>query len=259
MTPNPNCIVCSSKPQATIKIDTTRVTVKQFRDEVLVKTLNMVDPDVIIDGKGVIVISSEEGETDSNNDKLLSDVDIVDGCILKVDDFFQNYELSLVILHKEPEREGALFEVIADPNALKAEQESKADGEASTSADNNGANSEPKPGNSTVEDSDDDLMLIEDDEENRPDSASGEGTSATVIKSNPQSKNGSDEQQQPCSSTAENSDVICIDDNESDSGSNDAVVVPTPKKRRGVNVPLEPEPKRSKIDDDDDVILLDDD
>lgn len=45
--------------------------VKDLEDEVLKKTLNMVAPDVILDGKGTVIISSEEGETTENNSKKL--------------------------------------------------------------------------------------------------------------------------------------------------------------------------------------------
>jgi ubiquitin-like 1-activating enzyme E1 B len=47
------------------------MTVKDLEDEVLKKTLNMVAPDVILDGKGTVIISSEEGETEENNPKKL--------------------------------------------------------------------------------------------------------------------------------------------------------------------------------------------
>lgn len=57
-----------------------------------------------------------------NNDKLLKDMSIVDGCILVVDDFFQNYTLTITIIHRDAQREDAsLFEVIADPSLLKPE------------------------------------------------------------------------------------------------------------------------------------------
>lgn len=176
MAPNPKCIVCSAKPQVVIKIDTKRVTVKQFRDEVLVKSLNMVDPDVIEEAKGSVLISSEEGETDCNNDKLLSDMEIVDGCILKVDDFFQNYELTVIIMHKEVEREDILFEIIADPETLKAEPLKEP--EAKEQSDEG----EPKAKRARREksdDSDDDLCLIEDDDSiNQPSTSSGVEKSA---------------------------------------------------------------------------------
>ena len=37
----------------------------------------MVAPDVEVEGKGIILISSEEGETEVNNDKFLKVQDIV--------------------------------------------------------------------------------------------------------------------------------------------------------------------------------------
>lgn len=165
MPPNPKCIVCSEKPQVFVKIDTKRVTIKQFRDDVLIKSLNMLEPDVVDAAKGSILISSEEGETDGNNDKLLSDMDIVDGCILKVDDFFQDYELTVIILHKDLERNGDLFEINADPELLKAKE--KADTEPTQEQNDNG---EPKAKKARVDviDSDDDLCLIDDDDEQAP-------------------------------------------------------------------------------------------
>lgn len=157
MAPNPKCIVCSDKPQVFVKIDTTSVTVKQFRDEVLVKSLNMIQPDVITENKGLVLISSEEGETDCNDDKKLSELDVVDGCILKVDDFVQQYELTVIIQHKEPTRDGDLFEIIADPDALKPESEKAAEPVPEEQ--------EPKTKKFRAEtpaDDDDDLCIIED-------------------------------------------------------------------------------------------------
>lgn len=164
MAPNPKCIVCSDeKPQVIVKTDTNRMTIKQFRDDVLVKGFNMIDPDVTNEMKGTILISSEEGETECNNDKLLADMEIIDGSILKVDDFFQNYELTVVIVHKDVEREGNLFEIIADPETLKADNE-KPPVEKEKQQDNG----EPKAKKARIEtetnteDSDDDLCVIED-------------------------------------------------------------------------------------------------
>ena len=50
-------------------------------------------------GKGVILISSEEGETEANNDKFLSDFGLRDGSILTCDDFLQNYQLKVFFYH----------------------------------------------------------------------------------------------------------------------------------------------------------------
>lgn len=57
--------------QVIVKIDIERMTVKQFEEIVLKKALNMHAPDVTLDGQGVVLISSEEGETTSNNAKTL--------------------------------------------------------------------------------------------------------------------------------------------------------------------------------------------
>lgn len=119
--PNPKCYVCSAKPEVTLQVDTERLTIKELRDEVLIKAMNMIDPDVLIDGTGTIVLSSEEGETECNNGKTLAQMAIVDGAVLRVDDFHQNYELTVIIVNRKAEYDQSLFEVIADPSQLAPE------------------------------------------------------------------------------------------------------------------------------------------
>lgn len=60
---NPTCYVCSPKPLVNVFVNVNTMTVKEFENELLKKHLNMVAPDAVLDGKGVVVISSEEGET----------------------------------------------------------------------------------------------------------------------------------------------------------------------------------------------------
>nr|XP_002735932.1 PREDICTED: SUMO-activating enzyme subunit 2-like [Saccoglossus kowalevskii] len=92
--PYAKCYVCSPKPEVTVKLNTKTLTVKALEEKVLKVGLGVVAPDVEIDdGKGTILISSEEGETEENNDKFLSDFAIINGSRLKVDDFLQQYEL----------------------------------------------------------------------------------------------------------------------------------------------------------------------
>lgn len=119
MEANPNCYVCSEKPTVNVLVNVSKMTVKEFETEVLKQNLNMIAPDVMLEGKNVVVISSEEGETEVfnnlycvikflnvffqiNNDKKLKDIGIVDGSILKVDDFVQNYELTIYITEYIP-------------------------------------------------------------------------------------------------------------------------------------------------------------
>ena len=49
------------------------MTVQLFEEKVLKGALNMISPDVMVDdGKGTVLISSEEGETTANMNKLLA-------------------------------------------------------------------------------------------------------------------------------------------------------------------------------------------
>lgn len=153
--------MCAEKPELVLKVDTDTVTVKELRDDILIKEMNMINPDVMLDGKGVIVISSEEGETECNEEKLLKEMSIVDGCILKVDDFFQNYELTITIFHKPTERDEPKFEIIADKDVLKTADDVEKVKQA---------NSDPQPGTSGMnsngngatnyQSDDDDLILV---------------------------------------------------------------------------------------------------
>ncbi|EAT37350.1 AAEL010641-PA [Aedes aegypti] len=178
--PNPKCYVCAAKPEVTLKVDTKNVTVKELRDDILIKALNMLNPDVILDGKGTIVISSEEGETDCNNDKKLEDLQIVDGCILKVDDFVQNYELTVTVIHKDPGRDESSFDIVADPDSLKPkedEDQKTDDVQPSTSGQN--GNSKASTSNNGAVDDDDDMCIVEEDAEKPSTSDAGAGPSSS--------------------------------------------------------------------------------
>lgn len=158
--PNPKCYVCSEKPEVSVRLNVEKVTVKVLEDRILKSALNMIAPDVeLCDGKGTILISSEEGETEANNDKLLKDFGIQEGTRLNCDDFLQNYTLVVNVIHSEKLEEGAEFEVIGDPDELKKAQEEKAkeDGVGETSA---AANNVPA---STTAASDDELVCLDDD------------------------------------------------------------------------------------------------
>lgn len=61
---NPNCYVCSPQPFVNIYLNVDGMTCQEFENEILKKSLNMVAPDAILEGKNVVIISSEEGETE---------------------------------------------------------------------------------------------------------------------------------------------------------------------------------------------------
>lgn len=259
MAPNPKCIVCSEKPQVVVKIDTNRITVKQFRDEVLVKSLNMIEPDVITEGKGLVLISSEEGETDCNNDKKLSELDVVDGCILKVDDFVQQYELTVIIAHKEVERDGDLFEILADPDSLKPEQK---DSEAEQKEEppkeqDNGEPKAKKARHEPKDDSDDDLCIIEDGENDasRP-TTSGGSAEQNAQSNNPENQASSSAATstsaaaaEPASTSANDDDVCIIEDEKMDQDEPGTSAISSESRKR----------PRNEKEVDDDLIVIDSD
>ena len=98
--PSAGCYACVEKPEVTVSLDTHTVTVGFFEEKVLKQRLGMVAPDVEIeDGKGTIIISSEEGETTENNDKTLAHFGVSNHSRLKCDDFLQEFELVVTVLH----------------------------------------------------------------------------------------------------------------------------------------------------------------
>lgn len=111
-------------------------------------------PDATVEGKGLVVLSSEPGETDNNNDKTLEDIGLNDGCALLVDDFLQNYEVRVRLQQEDEEK---MWRIVTDTDTPMPEPKPS-----------NGSNgSDPKPGPSTSRDndSDSDLEIIDEDDD----------------------------------------------------------------------------------------------
>lgn len=139
--PNPKCYVCAPQPFINIELDVETMLVREFQNLVLKGSLNMIAPDVILDGKGVLVISSEEGETEMNDEKKLSELGIVDGSILKADDFLQNFELTICINQKAVDpKADAIFKILTDTSDIKAkpEENKAANGNSAKNGDEHG-------------------------------------------------------------------------------------------------------------------------
>ncbi|GFR93876.1 SUMO-activating enzyme subunit 2 [Elysia marginata] len=134
--PRPKCYVCSSKPECTVRLNATKVTIKTLQDKILKGHLNMIAPDVEID----------DGK--DNEDKFLSDFDVGNNSRLKCDDFLQNYTLNVTVAHVDELEEQKEFEVVGDLSECHPTEEASTNG-ASSSA------------NQTADD-DDDLVVIED-------------------------------------------------------------------------------------------------
>ncbi|XP_027023706.1 SUMO-activating enzyme subunit 2 [Tachysurus fulvidraco] len=161
--PNPNCYVCAIKPEATIKLNVHKVTVQTLQDKILKEKFGMVAPDVQIeDGKGTILISSEEGETEANNGKLLSDFGIRNGSRLQADDFHQDYTLLVNVVHCEEMPKDVEFEVVGDAPE-KAPPTSAPEQDKSIT---NGNKDTAQPSTSTkAAAEEEDVLIVDSDEE----------------------------------------------------------------------------------------------
>ncbi|XP_077291435.1 ubiquitin-like activating enzyme 2 [Arctopsyche grandis] len=153
--PNPKCYVCAFKPSVLLICDVLKLTIGELNSEILIRQLNMISPDALHDGRGIVLISSEKGETDANMGKTLHNLGIGDGSVLIVDDFHQEYELRLFIKHDPHAKE---CEIVADRHSFKPKE--------STSNGNGAANKLSEPSSSSKmadNDSDDDMEIVEDD------------------------------------------------------------------------------------------------
>ncbi|XP_063881561.1 SUMO-activating enzyme subunit 2-like isoform X4 [Scylla paramamosain] len=168
--PRPQCLVCAPRPRLALKLPVALTSVGALKDKVLRGALAMAAPDVeVVDGKGTILISSEEGETQENNGKMLKEFNIVDGTQLNCDDFLQNYNILVDIIDCDQLKDGAEFEVIGDPEQLKKEQEEQAkeqdkkEEEQTSSSSTSAATAAASllPPTAVVED-DDDLVCLDD-------------------------------------------------------------------------------------------------
>ncbi|KAM7003042.1 SUMO-activating enzyme subunit 2 [Tautogolabrus adspersus] len=165
--PSNNCYVCASKPEVTVRLDVHKTMVLSLQDRILKERFGMVAPDVQIeDGKGTILISSEEGETESNNSKHLSDFGIRNGSRLQVDDFLQDYTLLINVLHSEELEKDVEFEVVGEaPDKAPPPQPNK---EEATSITNGNKDSAQPSTSSKAPAEDDDIMIVDSDEEGAP-------------------------------------------------------------------------------------------
>lgn len=123
--PVEKCYVCSARNEVNVQVNTSTFTLAALQDKVIKGTLNMVAPDVEIDGKGIVLISSDPDDgTDANLSKTLQDFKVVDGTRLQCDDFLQDYTLYLTILHSDSIEEGAEFRMVGDLDQLQKVKES---------------------------------------------------------------------------------------------------------------------------------------
>ncbi|XP_061825882.1 SUMO-activating enzyme subunit 2 [Nerophis lumbriciformis] len=179
--PVANCYVCASKPEVTIKVNVHKTTVLSLQDKILKERFGMVAPDVQIeDGKGTILISSEEGETEANNSKFLSDFGIRNGSRLQSDDFLQDYTLLINVLHTEELERDVEFEVVGEaPDKAPQPQSNKEEVNSITNGNKDSA--QPSTSSKVLADNDD-VMFVDSDNEVEAPSSSASVTSSTKRK-----------------------------------------------------------------------------
>lgn len=116
--PNPKCYVCSEKREIGLKLDIEKVTIKTLEEKILKGSLSMVAPDAEIDGKGTIIISSEDPMDATFAEKTLKDLGVADGSILSCDDFLQDYDVKVIVYHSTELKDGVEFELVGDLSKL---------------------------------------------------------------------------------------------------------------------------------------------
>ncbi|XP_063293420.1 SUMO-activating enzyme subunit 2 [Pelobates fuscus] len=176
--PNSSCYVCASRPEVTVKLNVHKVTVQTLQDRIVKEKFGMVAPDVQIeDGKGTILISSEQGETDANNNKYISEFGIRNGSRLQADDFLQDYTLLINVLHREDLGKDVEFEVVGDAPDKAPPKPTEESAKSITNGSDDGA----QPSTSTAHDHDD-VLILDSDEESPSSSNADVNMESTSVK-----------------------------------------------------------------------------
>ncbi|KAM3172544.1 hypothetical protein ACTXT7_014307 [Hymenolepis weldensis] len=127
--PNPKCLVCSDGPMQEIRLYCNPEDMKliQLKDEVLIKRLGMIAPDVQIEGTGSIIISSDGDETKDIELKTLADFKITGDGVHRLccDDFRQSMTFILRIFTKQAGREESAWSIEGDCDSLKSDEHGK--------------------------------------------------------------------------------------------------------------------------------------
>ena len=97
--PNPKCYVCAEKPEVSVRLDLDKVTLRTLEERILKGELAMVAPDAEIEGKGIVLVNSEDdGENDpTSKERPLKEFGLSDGSILSCDDFLQDYNVKIFL------------------------------------------------------------------------------------------------------------------------------------------------------------------
>ncbi|KAM7533163.1 hypothetical protein Aperf_G00000122290 [Anoplocephala perfoliata] len=128
--PNPKCLVCSDGPTPEIRLycNPEELRLIQLKEEVLIKRLGMIAPDVEIEGTGSIIISSDGDETKDIEQKTMADFQVTENGVhrLRCDDFRQSMTFFLRVFTRHTSRDEVAWSIEGDCDSLKVEPESPA-------------------------------------------------------------------------------------------------------------------------------------
>ncbi|XP_076589830.1 SUMO-activating enzyme subunit 2 [Chaetodon auriga] len=215
--PSANCYVCVSKPEVTVRLNVHKTMVLSLQERILKERFGMVAPDVQIeDGKGTILISSEEGETEANNNKFLSDFGIRNGSRLQADDFLQDYTLLVNVLHTEELERDVEFEVVGEAPDKAPPPQTKE--EVNSIANGNKDSAQPSTSFKAPAD-DDDIMIVDSDEEEGASSSSAAAVTSGTKRKHSDAETGETSTKRPRTDqsiaapaqTDDDDDIIALD------------------------------------------------
>ncbi|KAG8562431.1 hypothetical protein GDO81_015675 [Engystomops pustulosus] len=174
---------------------------------IIKEKFGMVAPDVQIeDGKGTILISSEAGETEANNNRKLSDFGIRNGTRLQADDFLQDYTLLINVLQSEELEKDVEFEVVGDAPE-KAPQKPLEEGAKGIT---NGSDDGAQPSTSTAPEQDD-VLIVDSDEESPSSSSDVSMETVTLKRKLPDEEAVSNKRKRMEPSAEQEDDIIALD------------------------------------------------
>merc|ERR1711912_68802 len=97
---NEKCYICKDQARATVIVDFEKTSLKEIKEKLLQTDLAMINPDAEIAGN--VIIDSEDVDEDMLEKKLsdFKDLGVFSGCIIKVEDFSQDFEIELTFVAK---------------------------------------------------------------------------------------------------------------------------------------------------------------
>ena len=190
--PNNSCLVCSSNTrEIEILLDLSQTTIGYLGQEICIKKLNFVEPEITLEGQAVILWSKEEADEEGSeySDRLLSEIHhLKQNTRLKVDDMLQNTTIIMTLKNEsiDPnENDGFPFKmVVTNEGAEETTEDEKKE-------------EDPKSRDSDTQDVDDEDEIQEVDNDTHVEAESSEAPKRKA-ESEPDSTEVTPPKRKPC-------------------------------------------------------------